>query len=69
VNKPNNLLAKAIIILAASVPGALLMTGLDLGGARLLKFALYMIFFAAIFSMMFFSSRFSCRLPFSRSRR
>jgi hypothetical protein len=47
-------------ILVISIVGALLTTGLDLGGTRWPKFMLYLVFFASISSSAVFSSRLSC---------
>jgi hypothetical protein len=47
---PNRFLVKLAIVIAFSVVGALLMTGLDVGGMRWIKFIGYVIFFASIVS-------------------
>ena len=56
-------------ILAVSILGAILMMGFDLGGARWLKFILYVIFFASISSPALFSSRYSCSVMLRRLRK
>ena len=56
-------------ILAFSIVGALLTTGLDLGGTRWLKFVLYLTFFASISSSAVFSSRLSCSAMLRRLRK
>lgn len=56
-------------ILAFSIIGTLLTTGLDLGGTRWLKFVLYLAFFASISSSAVFSSRLSCSGMLRRLRK
>jgi hypothetical protein len=56
-------------ILAISIIGAILMMGVDLGGARWLKFILYVVFFASISSPTVFSSRYSCSGMLRRLRK
>lgn len=69
VNRPNNLLANVLVILGVSILGATLMLVFDDGGTRWLKFILYMVMFASIFSPFLFSSRFSCSFLMGRSRK
>lgn len=69
MNKPKNILNVLLIVLPASILGAVLMMGFDLGGTRWLKFVLYIAMFASIFSPALFSSRFSCALSLRRSRK
>lgn len=56
-------------VLVFSMIGALLTIGLDLGGARWLKFLLYLTFFASISSSAVFSSRLSCSGMLRRLRK
>ena len=56
-------------VLAFSFIGAILMMGVDPGGARWLKFVLYVIFFASISSPAVFSSRYSCSVMLRRPRK
>lgn len=65
---PNRFLVKLAIVAAASVVGALLMTGLDVGGMRWIKFIGYVILFASIFSPSVLFSDSSCSFA-SRLRR
>jgi hypothetical protein len=69
MNNLKRVLINLAIVLASSVVGALLMTGLDAGGARWIKFVAYMIFFASIVSpsVLFLNS--SCSLSRWRRRR
>jgi hypothetical protein len=64
---PNRFVIKLAIVLAASVVGALLMTGFD-GGTRWIKFIGYAIFFASILSPSILFPTSSCSLM-SRLRR
>jgi len=56
-------------ILAISIIGAILMTGVDPRGTLWLKFILYVIFFASISSPAVFSSRYSCSEMLRRLRK
>jgi hypothetical protein len=56
-------------VVVFSFIGAFLMIEFDDGGARWLKFILYVIFFASISSSALFSSRFSCSFLMGRSRK
>ena len=56
-------------VLAASIIGAILMMGFDLGGTRWLKFILYTFFFTSISSPALFSSRYSCSSLLHRLRK
>ena len=69
MNRPNNLLARALIILGVAILGATLMVGLDGGETRWLKFLLYFVMFFSIFSPSLFSSRFSCSFLMGRPRK
>jgi hypothetical protein len=64
----NRFLIKLAIVLAASVVGGLLMTGLDAGGTRWIKFIGYVIFFASIISPSVLFPNSSCSIM-SRLRR
>jgi hypothetical protein len=55
-----HLTVTAAVVLAASIIGAILMMGVDLGGTRWLKFILYVLFFATISSPAVFSSQTRC---------
>lgn len=68
MNNPKKLLTNLAIVIAASAVGAGLMTGLDLGGNRLLKFICYVIFFASILSPSLLFPNSSCSIM-SRLRR
>jgi hypothetical protein len=69
MDKMKRLLINIGGILAVSIIGAILMTGVDLGGTRWLKFILYVIFFASISSPAVFSSRYSCSGMLRRLRK
>lgn len=56
-------------ILVVSIVGAILITGVDLGGTRWLKFILYVVFFASISSPAIVSSRYSCSVMLRRLRK
>ena len=53
-------------IAIVSIIGAILMMGIDMGGTGLLKFLLYVIFFASLSSPAVRSSGFSCSSLFRR---
>jgi hypothetical protein len=65
---PTRFLIKLAIVIASSVVGALLMTGLDVGGTPWIKFIGYVIFFASIVSPSVLFSASSCSFT-SRLRR
>jgi len=65
---PKRFLTNLAIVLAVSVVGALLMTGLDNGGMRWIKFIGYVIFFASIISPSVLFPNSSCSIM-SRLRR
>ena len=67
MNNSKKFLINVAIVLAASVVGALLMTGLD-GGTRWIKFIGYVIFFASIISPSVLFPNSSCSIM-SRLRR
>ena len=56
-------------VLAFSIIGAILMMRVDPGGARWLKFILYVLFFASISSPAMFSSHYSCSIVLRRLRK
>jgi hypothetical protein len=62
VDNRKRLLTNIAGILVISIIGAILCTGVDLGGTRWLKFVLYVVFFASISSPAAFSSHYSCSL-------
>lgn len=65
----NKLFINLAGVLAFSIIGALLTTGLDLGGTRWLKFVLYLVFFASFSSLAVFSSSLSCSGMLRRLRK
>lgn len=67
-NNKKKLMINLACVLAISIIGATLMMGLDPGGTRWLKFALYPIFLASLSSSALFSSRFSCSFSSLRKR-
>jgi len=69
VNRQYNLCAEAIFILVFSVLCTIVMMGLEPGGTRWLKFALYFLMFASISTSSLFSSRFSRGFLTCRSRK
>ena len=69
MDNKNRLLTNIVVVLSVSLFGAILMTGLDPGGTRWVKFILYVIFFASLSSPAFFSSRNSCSIMQRRLRK
>lgn len=65
---PKQFLVNLAIVLAGSVVGALMMTGVDIGGTTWIKFIVYVIFFASILSPSILFSSSSCSIT-SRLRR
>ena len=65
----NKLFINLTGVLDFSIIGALLTTGLDLGGTRWLKFLLYIVFFASFSSLAVFSSSLSCSGVLRRLRK
>jgi hypothetical protein len=68
MKKPKRFLINVAFVLSFSVIGALLMVGLDGGGARWIKFVGYVIFFASIISPSALFPNSSCSIM-SRLRR
>jgi len=62
MTNPKKRLTNLAIVLAFSVIGALLMVGLDGGGARWIKFIGYLVFFASISSPSLLFPASSCSL-------
>jgi hypothetical protein len=69
VDSRKRLLTNIAGILMISIVGAVLTTGVDLGGNRWLKFVLYAVFFASISSPAAFSSHYSCSSMLRRLRK
>ena len=67
-NNKKKLMINIACVLAISIIGATLLMGLDPGGTRSLKVALYLIFFASLSSSALFSSRFSWSFSSLRKR-
>ncbi len=68
MDNTKRLVVNIVGILGASIIGAILTMGIDLGGTRWLKFILYVVFFGAISSPALISSRHSCSEMLRRLR-
>jgi hypothetical protein len=71
MNRPKYILINAALILAVSLIGPFFVMGFDQGGARWLKFVLYVGCFASLMSAFLFSSRSSssCSLSLDHLRK